>query len=63
VHSIVGTPFGGEVIFEGLYAIHSGSAGGWLTKTIWAASGVLTSLLAVTGVMGWRRRAPKPLVR
>ena len=60
VHSIVGPSFGGQAIFEGLYAIHSGSAGGWLTRTLWAASGVLTCLLAVTGAMGLRRRAPKP---
>jgi len=60
-HSLVGTGAMGEAIFEGLYVLHSGSAGGWLTKTIWAGSGVLTSLLALTGVMGWRRTAPKPL--
>jgi uncharacterized iron-regulated membrane protein len=57
VHGFVGTSFGGEAFFEGLYAIHSGSAGGWLTRILWAASGLLTSLLAVTGVMGLRRRA------
>jgi uncharacterized iron-regulated membrane protein len=62
VHSLVGSSFRGEAIFGGLYAIHSGSAGGWFTKTLWAASGLLTSLLAVTGVMGLCRRAPKPLV-
>jgi uncharacterized iron-regulated membrane protein len=62
MHSLVGTSAISETIFEGLYVVHSGSAGGWLTKTIWATSGVLTSLLALTGVMGWRRRAPKPLV-
>jgi uncharacterized iron-regulated membrane protein len=62
MHSLVGSSFGGEAILRGLYAIHSGSAGGWFTKTLWAVSGLLTSLLAVTGVMGLRRRAPKPLV-
>jgi uncharacterized iron-regulated membrane protein len=62
VHGLVGSSFRGQAIFEGLYAIHSGSAGGWFTKALWAASGLLTSLLAVTGVMGLRRRAPKPLV-
>jgi uncharacterized iron-regulated membrane protein len=62
VHSLVGSSYGGEAIMRGLYAIHSGSAGGWFTRTIWAASGLLTSLLAVTGVMGLRRRAPRPLV-
>jgi uncharacterized iron-regulated membrane protein len=59
VQSVVGSSFGGEAILQGLYAIHSGSAGGWFTKTLWAAPGLLTSLLAVTGVMGLRRRAPK----
>jgi uncharacterized iron-regulated membrane protein len=62
VHSLVGAAFTDEAIFRGMYAIHSGSAGGWFTKALWAASGLLTSLLAVTGVMGLRRRAPKPLV-
>jgi uncharacterized iron-regulated membrane protein len=62
VHSLFGTSFGGEAIVRGLYAIHSGSAGGWFTKTLWAASGLLTSLLAVTGMMGLRRGAPKPFV-
>jgi len=57
VHSLVGTSFAGEAILRGLYAIHSGSAGGWFTKTLWAACGLLTALLAVTGVMGLRRRA------
>jgi uncharacterized iron-regulated membrane protein len=61
VHGIVGSGSGGEAVFEQLYAIHSGAAGGWLTKTVWAASGLLTSLLALTGVMGSRRRAPKPI--
>jgi uncharacterized iron-regulated membrane protein len=61
VHSLVGTAFTNEAIFRGLYAIHSGAAGGWFTKALWAASGLLTSLLAVTGMMGLRRRAPKPL--
>jgi uncharacterized iron-regulated membrane protein len=45
VPNLVGSSFGGEVILEALYAIHSGSAGGWFTKMLWAASGVLTSLL------------------
>lgn len=63
VHSLAVPGSGGEAVFEGLYAIHSGSAGGWLTKTIWAASGLLISILAVTGVMGWRRRGPKPITR
>src|SRR5262249_19324431 len=62
VQSLVGTGSSGQAIFEGLYVVHSGSAGGWPTKAIWATSGVLPSLLALTGVMGWRRRAPKPLV-
>jgi len=62
VHNLVGISFGGDAISEGLYAIHSGSAGGWFTKILWAACGLLTSLLAVTGVMGLRLRAPKPLV-
>jgi uncharacterized iron-regulated membrane protein len=62
VHSLVGTGAIGEAIFEGLYVIHSGSAGGWLTRAIWATSGVLISLLALTGVVGGSRRAPKPLV-
>jgi uncharacterized iron-regulated membrane protein len=62
VHSFVGTAVGGEAIFEGLYALHSGSAGGWFAKTLWAACGLLTTLLAVTGALGLRRRAPKPLV-
>jgi uncharacterized iron-regulated membrane protein len=51
VHGIVGTSFGGDVIFGWLYAIHSGSVGGWLTKTVWAASSLVMSLFAVTGVM------------
>ena len=62
VQSLVGTGSTGQAIFEGLYVVHSGAAGGWPTKAIWATSGVLTSLLALTGVMGWRRRAPKLLV-
>jgi uncharacterized iron-regulated membrane protein len=62
VHTALGAGSTGEAVFEGLYVVHSGSVGGLLTKTIWAASGVLTSLLAVTGVMGWRRRASEPLV-
>jgi uncharacterized iron-regulated membrane protein len=62
VHSLVESPFGEEAIFRGLYAVHSGSAGGGFTKALWAASGLLTSLLAITGVIGLRRRAPKPVV-
>ncbi len=62
VHSLVGSSLGGEAIWRGLYAIHSGSAGGWFTKTLWAACALLTSLLAVTGVLGLRRRGLKPLV-
>jgi uncharacterized iron-regulated membrane protein len=62
VHTVAEVGSAGEAIFEALYAIHSGSAGGWFTKSIWAVSGLLTCLLAVTGVMGWRRRTPKPLV-
>jgi uncharacterized iron-regulated membrane protein len=57
VHSLVGTSFAGEAVLRGLYAIHSGSAGGWFTKTLWAACGLLTSLLAITGVVGLPRRA------
>jgi uncharacterized iron-regulated membrane protein len=59
VHGLVGPASGDEAVFDWLYTIHSGSAGGWFTKTIWAASGLLTSLLAVTGAVRWHGRAAR----
>jgi sulfite reductase (NADPH) flavoprotein alpha-component len=59
VHGLVGSASGGEAVFDWLYTIHSGSAGGWFTKAIWAASGLLTSLLAVTGAVRWHGRAAR----
>lgn len=56
VHKIVAS----EAAFDALYAIHSGAAGGWLTKVIWAASSLLTVLLALTGATAWRRRLLRP---
>ena len=56
-HGLVGYSFAGEAIMQGLYAVHAGSAGGWLTKAVWAVCGLLTCLLAVTGVMGLRLKA------
>ena len=43
----------GEATLQSLYMLHSGSAGGWLTRTIWAMSGLGTSFLAITGMMMW----------
>jgi uncharacterized iron-regulated membrane protein len=56
-------PMGAERLLEWSYALHSGSAGGWSTRIVWAAFSLLTALLAITGMAMWRKRVSGNNVR
>jgi len=46
----------GEVS-QALYALHTGSIGGWPARVVWAASGLLTSFLVIVGLWAWWQKA------
>ena len=52
------TLFGNGMV-EWAYALHAGVGGGWVTKSLWAAGGSLTSILLLAGIWLWWQQAPK----
>lgn len=50
----------GERFLRAMFPLHVGTFGGWFTRILWAALGLVPALLFVTGFLMWRNRVVRP---
>lgn len=50
----------GERFLRAMFPLHVGTFGGWFTRILWAALGLVPALLFVTGFLMWSNRVVRP---